>query len=202
MIITRDNREDAERAATKKLTKMIQRVVDEKGSCNLALCGGRSVSGIFDLLDIDEDNVTVWLVDERYEGEKNADLMTKFSVKKFENDLEAYEQAVENAGGYDIALFSSGEDGHIGGLFPDHDVFFSENDWFVETTKSPKAPAHRMSMSRRHVLGLKGAIVVFFGDAKQESFKKFLDRTTQAKECPARLVKNLEEWYAITDVED
>lgn len=201
MIITRDNREDAEQAATKKLKKMIDQVIDEKGSCNLALCGGRSVAGIFDLLGIDESKVTVWLADERYEGEKNADLMTKFPVKKFENNLAAYEQAVENAGGYDIALFSSGEDGHIAGLFPEHAVFFSENDWFVETTKSPKPPAHRMTMSRRHVLGLRGAIVVFFGDAKQDAFKRFLDRTTQAKDCPARIVKNLKEWYAITDVE-
>ncbi len=201
MIITRENREEAEQVATKKLMNMVQKVIENKGSCNLALCGGRSVSGIFDLLDIDKTKVHVWLVDERYEGEKNAELMSKFSVQKFENDLQAYEDAVVAAGGYDIALFSAGEDGHIGGLFPEHEMFLSENDWFVETNKSPKPPSHRMSMSRRHVLGLKGAIVVFFGEAKQDAFKRFLDRTTQAKQCPARLVKNLKEWYAITDTE-
>ena len=62
----------------------------------------------------------------------------------------AYRDEIKTHGGaYDIVLLSSGEDGHVGALFPKHNSIKNDSDFFIFMKDSPKPTPHRMSASKK-----------------------------------------------------
>jgi len=102
---------------------------------------------------------------------------------------------------YDIVLLSSGEDGHIGALYPDHHSFTDNAPLFIELDDSPKPPPHRMSLSREHLKKAHGVVVLFLGEEKRDALKKFQDASIDESKCPARLANFAEHAYIITDIQ-
>ncbi len=205
------------------------RVLRSKKNAVLAVPGGRSVSGIFRLLMKDRfmpwDNIQIFMVDERLvpitdeqsnfrlanetflrylidEGRLPKDNVHPFVMDSFKSDFGAGKYADElkvHGGAYDIVLLSSGEDGHVGGLYPGHHSITDESDFFLVMHDSPKPPKDRMTMSRKLLLGAGTALLLFFGEGKRDAFEMFSKDKAKFVSCPARLVHEIKTAYAFSD---
>ena len=103
---------------------------------------------------------------------------------------------------YDIVLLSSGEDGHIGAIYPNHHSFDDDAEMFITMDDSPKPPPKRMSISKKLLKKTGTAIILFKGDAKKDAYMKFLDKKTPVEGLPAKLVKDIDDLYVVTDQDD
>lgn len=209
---------------TSKLIKeSIYKILSEKEKVLLGLPGGRSVPFIFESLKnepIRWEKVHIFMVDERLvsidDNESNFKLVRKglsnvipnenlhpllYNETKQNYGLSDYEQEIKKFGGtYDIALVSSGEDGHIGALYPTHSSITDESDFLISMEDSPKPPEKRMSISKNFLLKSKVGIVLFIGEAKRQAYINFLDENLDYKKCPAKLISMLPESYVLTNI--
>ena len=227
-IIYDPNREKLEDLASDIIEKKLLEIIAEKGKAIFAVPGGRSVSGIFKKLldkEIHWNKVHIFMVDERLVTIKSKDSNFKLAKDNFignllksrklkeENvhpfllrdepdfGLKIYEDELNSLGGkYDVVLLSSGEDGHIGALYPNHHSIRDESNYFVFMIDSPKPPPNRMSMSKKLLLRTQLAVLLFFGEAKKEALEKFKDDNIDTTDCPAKLVNNLKEAFAFTNI--
>jgi len=205
------------------LKKSIIKEINEKGSVNLGLPGGRSVTPILSKLkeeSIAWEKVHVFMVDERLVSiddslsnfrlikqelseavpkdnlhpfifDKNA---TDFGLKRYEEEIKKY------GGKYDIVLLSSGEDGHIASLFPEHPALRDESDYYVLVENAPKLPPMRVSVSKIFLKRSHIGVLLFAGIEKKNAFKKFLNSQLSYEKCPAKIVLELPESYVLTNI--
>lgn len=204
-------------------TDLINQILSEKDEIIIGLPGGRNVSNILQFLKTESINwnkVHVFMVDERLvpidNHDSNFQLIKQelskvipyknlhpfpFNENKPDFGLEYYEEEIKNFGGiFDIVLLSSGEDGHIGSLFPNHPSIFDESEYYVLVENSPKFPKKRISISKRFLLKSKIGILLFVGELKREAYLKFLDENLDITMCPAKLVTQLPESYVLTNI--
>lgn len=222
------SRKRCEEEATKVIASSLRSVIRRKGSAVLAVPGGRSVSRVFKLLSsakVNWSKVHIFMVDERLVklGHKNSNfniveggLLIGF-LKHYKIHLEnihpfmltkgkdyglaKYTKELKNVGGnFDVVLLSSGEDGHIGALYPNHASVRSNAKYFISMTNSPKLPRKRMTMSRNLLLGADTAVVLFFGKGKKKALKKFLDLELGPEDCPAKLIYAVKKSFAFSDI--
>ncbi len=227
----RGARNELEKKAAELIRDSVFRVLRSKKCAILAVPGGRSVSGIFRHLMKDRfmpwDDVHLFMVDERLvpvtheksnfrlaketflqylvdEGRLPKENLHPFVMDNFKSDFgaEKYAEELKGCGGvYDIVLLSSGEDGHVGALYPDHHSVRDESEFFIVMHDSPKPPKDRMSMSRSLLLRAETALLLFFGEAKREAFEKFGRDADDYEACPARLVHKIKNGYVFSDTE-
>jgi len=191
-----------------------------------AIPGGRSVSGIFNEVtkrEIDWTKVHIFIVDERIVPLTHEDSnyrqakehlmdnlidqgkMPRENVHPFrmEQGIGEYADELQDLGGrFNIVLLSSGEDGHIGAIYPNHHSNSDESDYFMIMQDSPKPPPERMSMSRKLLLRAEVVLLLFMGDSKRDALNLFLDDNTTPENCPAVLVKKIQQSYALTDLQN
>ena len=191
----------------------------------VAVPGGRSVERIFNHLKekkISWEKVHMFMIDERLvtidDPESNFRLakesflgelidnkvLPKENVHPFivDSGITNYEkELMSNGGEYDIILLSSGEDGHVGALYPEHDSIKNDSDFFISMDNSPKPPPNRMSASLKLLTNAKVAILLFFGEGKKDAYRKFLDKDIDVSLCPAKLVLSIKDSYVLTDIE-
>lgn len=210
--------------STKNLLKIKDNVI-------WALPGGRSVGNIFDLLserdDTDWKRIHFFMADERLvptsDRESNfrllmerllnpllsKDKITRYNIHPFiyrpkENEagIDMYERELAELGGkYDVVLLSSGEDGHIAGLYPDHDSIRDGARYFIKMDNSPKPPPMRMSSSRNLLSVCDTAVLLFYGTGKKNALDMFKDSSLTIEQCPAKLVSLIKNSYVLTDQE-
>lgn len=220
-------RKEAEESAAIKIITLIESLLERQEQVVFGVPGGRSVSGIFKLLlkaNIPWEKVRIFMVDERLvpisdpqsnflQLKKNltselvlSGKLPKDNVHPFiyspvaaDSGVKKYEEELRKVGGkYDIVLLSCGEDGHVGGLFPQLSVL-RDGDYFIKMNDSPKPPSDRMSMSRELLLQTTYGILLFFGEGKKNAYQNFLDEKVSWKECPAKLVQELNKHFVYTD---
>src|SRR3989338_11499226 len=169
MKIINAKRKELEIKAVNLITQRTHELLKTQPHVILAIPGGRSISGIFNILkhqNIPWDKVHIFMVDERLS--KAEDSQTNFRqaekefleylVKQnkilrknlhpytyfnFPNDKgpNAYRNELkELSDRFDITILSSGEDGHVGSLFPNHDSIKNPSDFFIISNDSPKPP--------------------------------------------------------------
>lgn len=179
----------------------------------VALPGGRSIVPFLGKLKNEKlpwEKMHFFMVDERLVPIQDKDSNFRHVSEIFLSDLIAkgrlspfnlhpynykkgiveYEAELKSMGGkFDIIIFGVGEDGHIGGLFPNYTIN-DDSDFFIEFHDSPKPPKDRMSASRKLVLRAKLAVLLFVGD-KKAAYERFLDDETSYVECPAKLMKQI-----------
>ncbi len=102
---------------------------------------------------------------------------------------------------FDIVLASSGEDGHIGSLFPNHPLLEKNDDGFLLVSDAPKPPPGRMSAGRRLIRGADSGILLFFGSGKAAALRNFMNDKLSVDDCPAKLMAGLPNFYLLTDQE-
>lgn len=208
---------------SKLLKESIDKILLKKEKVILGLPGGRSIPFILKNLKdelIKWEKIHVFMVDERLvsieDDESNFKLIKEglsnvipdenlhpfFYNKTKENyGLSNYEQEIIKFGEtYDIVLVSSGEDGHIGALYPNHSSIYDESDFFISMDDSPKPPEKRISISKNFLLKSKIGILLFIGEAKRQAYIKFLDKKLDYKKCPAKLITMIPESYVLTNL--
>lgn len=213
-----------------EIERSIHEILQIKNHVVLGLCGGRSVGAIYELLSkkesIDWRKVHIFLVDERLvpieSEESNYKLIQNtlinnllenslierenlhpfiFDPKQDDCGTVAYTKEFNELGGkFDIAVLSSGEDGHIGAIYPNHESFHNDSEGFIFMHDSPKPPPNRMSISKNLFLKTHTAILLVIGEQKAKILSKIVDETTEAKECPAVLVKTIPNSFLITNL--
>lgn len=199
-----------------------------QSSVNMAVPGGRSVAKIFDAMRqelVDWTRVHFFIIDERLVSTDHPDSNFKLLMDHFiiplaregkippENahpfildtsvpdfGTRAYEEVLAKQGfRYDIILLSSGEDGHVGALFPDHHSVTDPHHGFIVMDDSPKPPPERMSSSLSLMLTAQSGILLFVGESKREAFGKFGDASISVSSCPAKIVIGLKDATVFTD---
>lgn len=218
-------RSEVERQAAVLLRQKVHRLLLTQSQVVLGVVGGRSIGGLLRALGREQvawQRVHLFLADERLvpidHPDSNFGLIAA-SVSEFiaennlhpfihdpadeQKSLENYQQELmELGGGFDISLLSSGEDGHVASLFPEHPTICSQAPYFLLTHASPKPPPGRMSASRALLKNSSLAMLLFFGESKRAAYAAFCDSLTPVVQCPAKLITEADEHYVLRDWSD
>lgn len=213
----------AERAAT-ILFETTSRLLKVKKEIVIAVPGGNSVAVIYDIFreyTLPRGRIHFFLLDERLvpvdHPESNYRLVKEHMGKMAESvsihpflydekhpvqSIVDYREDLNRCGGqFNIVLASSGEDGHIGSLFPNHPLLKESQDDFFLLDDSPKAPAKRMTAGLPLIRQADTGIVLFFGSSKREALRRFQELQLSYEECPAKVMAELPNHYVLTDQE-
>ncbi len=222
-------REDCDEEAVSIITQILKETVKKKKQAVMAIPGGSSVLGIFSRLksiSLQEPNKIPWkqvhifLVDERLvlltskesnyrlaednflRELKERKIIPEENIHPFreEKGIEKYQEELQGLGGrYDLAILSSGEDGHVGALFPHHPSVQDPAPFFITMKDSPKPPPGRMTSSLSLLQRAEAALLLFYGPSKKEAYLNFKDRNKTLIDCPAKLVWEVKRSYVIVD---
>jgi 6-phosphogluconolactonase len=215
--------------AAQHLCEKIRGALAAREHVNLAVPGGRNVAQIFQAMQkeqVDWRRVHFFIVDERMvpidHPDSNYKLLQEhlvgplarsgriapenahpfiFDPTSADRGVRRYEPALAQLGfRYDIILLSSGEDGHVGALYPRHHSFADPHHGFIIMDDSPKPPPERMTSSRSLMQTAEAAVLLFVGEAKREAFEKFNDAACPAAACPAKLLLAIKDATVFTDL--
>jgi 6-phosphogluconolactonase len=224
-MIIRGKRESLEKKAGFLLAQTINRILQEQPTVVLGVPGGRSVASVLRYLGtepVEWTKVHLFMVDERFVPIDHPDsnftqvaaavgpYLKKENIHPFRYDpaidgsgTEAYREELAGVGGrFDIVLLSSGEDGHIASLFPEHETVMNPDDSFIRTSSAPKPPPARMSASRKLLEGARAALLLFLGSGKEGAFSLFSDREKSVEQCPAKVVQKISIHFILAEWRD
>ena len=229
MKLTKGKKEKLDLEVAILIKNKIKDLAKEKSKITFAIAGGNSVSGIFENLkkqNIKWEKVHIFMVDERLVAldspqsnfKQAEDIFISYLVKqnkisKFnlhpyiyfnlpdEQGINAYKNELrEFSHKFDIVLLSSGEDGHIASLYPNHETIKNSSEGFIITHDSPKKPSSRISASRKLLEKSQTAILLFFGKQKQKAYENFMNKKLDVNDCPAKIINKIEDSYVFTDL--
>ena len=180
-----------------------QVAVQQRGNAVAAIPGGRSVTGMLQLVADAPfwKQVHLFLVDERMVSidspESNYQQTGELLIRRIpliphpflvERGVAAYSHELKKLGNHlDVAVVAAGEDGHIAGLFPRHRHLQSRAKGYLELHDSPKPPPDRVTASPRLIQDAGCVILLFAGAAKQQAYAQFINPDVSPDECPAKL---------------
>jgi 6-phosphogluconolactonase len=228
-VIRDTDQDELLKRAAQALCGELRGVLAERGRAVLAVPGGRSVARIFGAMRqerLDWSRVHVFLVDERLvpadHPDSNFGLLREHLVDPLaregrvpprvhpfpvdapdpERAAREYGLALADLGSrFDVVLLSSGEDGHVASLFPDHHSVMDARHGFLVMDDAPKPPPGRMSASASLVRACGVGVLLFAGRSKAAAFARFSDPSASVSSCPAKLVLRMETHYVFTDLE-
>ena len=229
MKIIKNTRKDLEIKAAQLIAKKIIQYSKTQEKVVLGIVGGASILGILSLLKhqkIPWHKVHIFILDERLvdldspqSNYKNLyDNLIEYLTKQHllpnqnahpyiyfnfpvEQGIEAYKKELrEISHHFDIVLLSSGEDGHVAALFPNHDSIINPSESYIYTDNAPKMPKKRISASRKLLEKSKTALLLFFNETKKQAYQNFLNKEFSIIDCPAKLVNEIKDSYVFTDV--
>lgn len=220
MKIHKGGKDDLENEVVKLISNKLSLAIKENGQGILAVPGGSSVIGIFNKLrsvSIDWKNIHIFLVDERWVEYTYNDSNYKnlkenlldyidipeenvyiFSTDKGVDDYQ--EQFMKYGRIIDVCLLGTGEDGHVGSLFPNHPSIEDDSSGYIEVNESPKLPPRRISLSKKSILESKSVILVIFGEGKLQALTNLMNDELSIFDCPAKVVKDSFDSHLFTDI--
>jgi len=114
----------------------------------------------------------------------------------------SYEQELRSLGGaFTVVVLGVGEDGHVAGLFPQHQSLKETGKTFVHFHDSPKPPSDRMSASPALVTGADMSIILALGEGKRQAWDSFKNEAVTVEACPAKLALQAGRCLVVTDLE-
>jgi 6-phosphogluconolactonase len=206
----------------------LRRTLEAKERAVLGLPGGRSIERPLAALakeTLDWPRIEIFFVDERHLPAGNPDrndvtvdeLFSSLLVRSgklgetqihrvpYEPGrpdaaaMRYWRELQDNGGTVDVALFGTGEDGHIASLFPGASELSAGEAGILAVRNSPKPPSDRISMSPALVASITSVCLLFFGDGKREALRRFRDDTTPVTSCPAKLVSAATDLLVVAD---
>jgi len=213
--------EQLPKQASTIIEQELNNLTKEKEKVVFAVCGGRNVAAIFDIIknkNIEWNKIHFFIIDERQvpidDNESNYLLLKEhltdhINIPKenihpyhYDKDIKEYEEELTKIQNYyDIVLLSAGEDGHIAGLYPNHHSIKDETEYFITMNDSPKPPKERMSSSKKLIEKSSTAIIMFNGNAKKDAYDLFRDEKLSFTQCPAKIINKCKKTYILTHFE-
>jgi 6-phosphogluconolactonase len=207
MKIVNGSREELEKFGSEFLFDKLSEVLKDKDHVVFGVVGGRSVSGILSELgsrELDWERVHVFFVDERFDSIDSdvsnfkvvSESLGKGVIHGFDykKDIKEYwDEFLKYGNGFDVVLLSSGEDGHVGMLYPEHLSVKNDDEGFIFIDDSPKPPSKRVGFTRRVIEKAESGVLVFLREGKREAFERFEDASVSVEECPAKLFKCIDD---------
>ncbi|MFH1398850.1 MAG: 6-phosphogluconolactonase [Candidatus Woesearchaeota archaeon] len=217
------NRELLAKQAVEIIGKAIEKLVAERGFAVLGIPSGRSVKELFAEFavtnKINWKKVHIFWVDDRMVNQDDPDSNYKLAHDSFlkiiakENmhgfcfdpnidgqGVKQYNREFAGFARFDIVILSSGEDGHVAALYPDHHSIKNKQYRYFTMDDSPKPPIKRMTASRSMLEASRVAITLFIGEAKRTAYERFMNKELPVESCPVKLLENIEESYILTDI--
>jgi len=212
--------EDLYKKTALLISKSINKIIDSKKQVVIGLAGGNSISKTLDelyKLPVDWNHVHIFMVDERIVPithpqsnfkmifEKLSRIIPKenfhpFNYNSNKNDLgiAEYNKSINSfKNEFDIVIVSSGEDGHIGSLFPKHTSIFNESESYIIVENSPKPPANRISAPKKMIINSRIGFLFIVGENKINAYEKFIDEQINYVDCPSKLINEISENYIV-----
>jgi len=115
-------------------------------------------------------------------------------IKKYESELKKL------GGAFDIVLLGSGEEGHVGALYPYHTSIKDESEYFLIMHDSPKPPRDRMTSSKNLLLKSKVGVILFISEIKRGAYNNFRNDKLTIESCPAKLILSFNKSYVMTNL--
>lgn len=164
----------------------------------IGIPGGRSAIPLIQgLLSCPPDVIArlrLYLVDERLEGERNAESLRKAGLHLLEQ--QGARLLIPYFGGsfipeeaLSLLYLGVGEDGHVASLFPGSYPLQDriETPFVVCVENSPKPPPRRVSVTYRWfrtVAATAKVRLLFLGDSKQHAFDRYISKAERADSLP------------------
>jgi len=206
-------REDLDNALAQKVAELLSNAISHKGKASIAVSGGSTPKGFFTALsnkDIDWQNVTVTLADERWVDfesdasntrlihenllKNKASAATFFHLKK-EGECNPLTLSQLNTDAkksllpLDILILGMGEDGHTASIFPCSEQILTalalDNSDALMKVIPQTAPNDRITFTFAHLVQSKNIILHVCGEGKKTVLEKALASNNQ-KEMPIR----------------
>ena len=189
------SRVELDRALARKISEQLSAGLLAKGSASLVVSGGSTPKGIFAALsqtELDWENITVLLEDERWVDETHADsnsamvktLLLQNAAKganwvdfgagsiDVEGKLQQVNESLADLGTFDVVILGMGNDAHTASLFPCaielDEGLTTQNDALM--TQPTTAPHRRLSLSKKRLLDTKLGVIHIVGASKLEVF--------------------------------
>ncbi|MBA6346753.1 MULTISPECIES: 6-phosphogluconolactonase [unclassified Colwellia] len=206
-------RTDLDNALANNVAELLSNALSQKGKASLAVSGGSTPKGFFTALstkDIDWQNVTVTLADERwveFESEasntrlvhenllKNKAAAAQFFHLKKEGECDQSTLVQLNTDAksqllpLDVLILGMGEDGHTASLFPCSEQISSalalDNSDALMKVVPKTAPNDRITFTYAHLAQSKNIILHVCGAGKKVVLEKALSSNNQT-EMPIR----------------
>ncbi len=182
-----------------------------KGAFTVALPGGRSPQGLFDLLKDAEmpwQKIKLYFTDERCLSpesiESNYNLIHRLLLRYInipeknifrikgeagpEKAAREYELILKDTldyHGFDLLLLGLGHDCHIASLFPYSSLLKEKTGLASPVFNAPVAP--RVTITSTVIKSSKKVVLLVSGAEKEKAFKKLIDTKTTIEDCPGKL---------------
>lgn len=206
------------------ISEAIGSLLEQQDFLVLGIVGGSSVAAIFAELekaDVQWNRVHLFMIDERLvpidHPESNYGLARPYFERiipeenrhPFLDDAgspedsarEYYDQLKKYGGRFDIILLSSGEDGHVAALFPDHPSIRNKSEGFITMSNSPKPPAGHVSAGLHLLQHAEVGLLLLLGEKKVKAVELFQNERVTLEQCPAKLVRTIPQHYILTNLE-
>ncbi|MFP4112291.1 MAG: 6-phosphogluconolactonase [Candidatus Woesearchaeota archaeon] len=100
---------------------------------------------------------------------------------------------------FDIIIASSGEDMHIGSLFPESDLLGLKHKGYAYVSDSPKSPKERITLLPESIVKSKVSFAFFIGKKKRQAYLDFTTKNLSLHKAPIALL-NSTKTYLVTDL--
>jgi 6-phosphogluconolactonase len=199
------------RAAAEWLGLEVTRAITERGSCSLALAGGRTPEPVYRALaaesSIDWTKVEVFFGDERAvppdHPESNyrmvrlvllsrvaipADQIHRMEAERSDREAAAREYERSLPPRLDVLLLGMGADGHTASLFPGS-AALDERHRLVLPVTGAKAPAERLTITPPVIEAARKVAVIAAGEDKAAMVARAIEGPVAPKAIPVQLAR-------------
>jgi len=169
------------------------RAIQQRGRFLIVLAGGNTPQGTYRLLREAVTDWSCWHVyfgDERCQPIESADRNSRMALDSWLNEVpipvanvhiipaalgaraaaRAYAGTLQGVGCFDLVLLGLGEDGHVAGLFPGHDLGSeAQSPDVLAVFGAPKLPLERVSLSANRLSRTREVLMLVAGETKRNA---------------------------------
>jgi 6-phosphogluconolactonase len=215
------NRSELDRAVASQLLELVHQTLAERGTCSLALAGGGTPRGAYELLAerrVEWEGVEFFWGDERSVPPEHPASNYRMAMESFLSRVNVRPAAIHRILGeagsptaaalyatelrrclgqpiprLDLILLGIGSDGHTASLFPDTPNILGESELAVATT-SPIPPRDRVSLTLRTINAARHVMFIVAGGEKASILARIFEarRGQTDRALPASLVRPMD----------
>ncbi|MBN2724970.1 MAG: 6-phosphogluconolactonase [Deltaproteobacteria bacterium] len=202
-----------------KAANLVSRIFASVKNPVIAVCGGRIIQPLAMALRKSGyffPQATLYLTDERITNFSDA-LSNEYTIKTqliepLENEgiirdwklisprINGNIEEISCPSKINLAILSSGEDGHFASIFPDMNNDF-KSDRYIRIINSPKPPPERISMTSETLMKSENILLFFTSESKRNAWNLFKNQETKKTDLPVKVFLSHLHCTVLTDLE-